>query len=99
MSSTRHDSIIVTGLDCSVVYAEAQRIGMILSPLVEAHSNGFVSFCVFPDGANEKWTSSNIFDSKRKELIKVLKNNPDVDWVQVSFGGDGGKAQITNEAY
>lgn len=97
MGECKHHTIVVTGNDCSEIYAEAQRIGMILSPLVEGHSNGYVSFCVFPDGSNEKSRTSNIFDDKRAEFVQILKTYP-VDWIEVSFGGDGGKAEIVSEA-
>lgn len=47
------------------------------------------SFCLFPDGSKEGWSTSNEFDKIRTEIREYLNGNETCYWVEVSYGEIG----------
>jgi hypothetical protein len=94
MGYDRHHGMMVTGFrEGQIVkaHAEAERIGLQVSPMVTSAVNGWVSFAVFPDGSKEGWTDSDAGETRRAEFIAWLVTNRHecwVDWVLFQYGDD-----------
>ena len=101
MGRMRHHTIVVTGWDAKAmeqIHHKAIRIcGMLVSPLVDSHMNGYVSFFVAPDGSKEGWASSNEGDDNR-ELLKVMLDATMADWVEVQFADEAGDNRILSSS-
>lgn len=80
-----------------------------VTSLVEGLTNQYFSFMVVPDGSKEGWEDSDDFDKRRNKFIKWLethtleeidntykgtKVSECLDYVEISFGGDNGGANI-----
>ena len=103
MGWIRHHAFIVTGMhewppsmattkSTPDAHAEAERIGLLVSPIVEHVINGTSSFLVSPDGSKEGWNTSDEFDKKRHEFREWLRSvryddgSSPFKWVEVEFG-------------
>lgn len=47
-----------------------------------------VSLVLGSDGSKEGWQDSEDGDTRRDDLVQLLRENDHRDWVEVSFGGD-----------
>ena len=95
MGTIHHHAIVVTSYDGELtrkVHQVAVRIGGNVSPVSYASTNGYTSFCVFPDGSKEYWSESDEADGRRKELIKYIDSlayedgSNTVEYAHISFG-------------
>jgi hypothetical protein len=66
----------------------------LVSPLVHGMTNGEVSFFIAPDGSKEGWSTSDVSDCLRGELIEFLRSKAYEDgstslkWVEVQFADE-----------
>ncbi len=76
------------GLDC------------VVSPIVDSITNGYCSFCVFPDGSKEGWSRSGDGDDARSALISRIESHKYSDgsspfsWAEIQYGDDHGDNKI-----
>lgn len=101
MGYIRHHAIVLTGYDrphVEAARAEAERIGMAVSEIVESPTNRYLSVMVAPDGSKEGWEASALGDTQRDVFVEWLRSlNKDgvwIDWAELFYGDDGGSCQI-----
>lgn len=107
MGTINHDAIIVTTnrlTIAAVARAEAVRLELPCSDLVESPVNGYVSFLIAPDGSKEGWQDSDTGDVARSAWIKWARerwHHDDIHFVHVRYGeleaehhADGSEATI-----
>jgi hypothetical protein len=71
----------------------------LVSSIVDSKMNETFSFFIAPDGSKEGWETSDIGDEARASLLKELKKiakDTGLDYVELFFGEDNGKAKILN---
>jgi len=109
MGYQRHDVIIVTGWNSGQVETAYNKAIKLCSPYVSPIQceaiNGYRSFAIFPDGSKKGWEESVVAKTGRDQFIIWLERvcthddgSTKVDWVGVSFGGDGDGAEITDDS-
>lgn len=77
-----------------------ELMGSQVSNIIEPQVNGEASFFIGPDGSKEGWQSSEDGNQRRKEFLDWMKSScmaVHLDWIEVTFGGDGGPAKITDD--
>jgi hypothetical protein len=97
MGTMHHHAIVVTTGHGPIeeAHAEAERLGLIVSPVTDPAVNAHRSFCVFPDGSKEGWEESDSGDRARAAFVRWLRSKRYEDgsspfsWVAVSFGEFG----------
>lgn len=108
MPRYQHHAIIVTSFNeekIKKIYKKTLRLfeNKLVSNLVEGVSNTYFSFFIAPDGSKEGWLESQIYDEKRKKLIKYIDSfkysdgSNAIQYVEVSFGDAGSFISSTNE--
>lgn len=107
MGYMRHHGILVTTYKreyAEEARAEAVKIGLLVSEIVDSRVNGFNSFAVFPDGSKEGWDESDAGDARRDALIAWLDSKKFEDlsspfaWVEVQYGDDEGETLIVRDS-
>ena len=101
MGYIRHHAIVVTGWRSDEVeeaHGEAVELGCACSPVVASRTNGYVSFCVFPDGSKEGWDESEQGNDRRNGLILWMRERVDLDWVEVQYGDDERETKIVRHS-
>jgi hypothetical protein len=108
MGYIKHHAIVVTSWDDKTIekaWNMAKRIGCQVSEILGPHSNGYCSFLIPPDGSKEGWDRSYEGDEARA-IFKAWTNaqryddgSSSLEWVEVSYGSDDGKAEITDHAW
>jgi len=104
---TAHDQefirqIRVKIIDLVKVGVEASNGVKLIGEITESLINNYYTLVVYPDGSKEGHETSDDWDIVRKKIIDLLvlhnKNHPDnpVNYIEVSFGADDGKAAIVN---
>lgn len=103
MGYVRHNAIVVTSYDESLLNAAAQKahdLGMIfMGPSAEG-VNCYRSLLVCPDGSKEGWHDSDDGDERRKAFREWLDNrrfsdgSSCLEWVEVAYGNDGPEAEV-----
>jgi len=97
MGYMQHHAIIVTSFaDERVIAAHAKAIelGMSVTNITGAVTNGYTSFLIGPDGSKEGWGTSDEGDAKRAAMVDYLDaqryddNSTALDWVVVQYGDD-----------
>lgn len=100
MGYIRHHAILITCFNKpSIEAAHEQALSIfkeehwadMVSPIVEAPVNGYMSFAIFPDGSKEGWNDSDKGDSYRVAFIEWLRQPQDRyfwDWALVQYGDD-----------
>ncbi len=108
MGYIRHHAIIVTGyspeadLGGNIEHAQiaAEVVFGEKFPIQRSTTNGYASIFIHPDGSKEGWQTSDNGNKNRKQFLEWLEKQPaEYAWVEVEYGGDGGKAFITNDRY
>ena len=97
MGYMRHHAIVVTSFNAMEVKAaqnEAHRLGMSPSSIQASLVNSEKSFFVPPDGSKEGWADSDKGDERRATFTKWLQEHSYCEWVEVSFGHEGGTAAV-----
>ena len=98
MGYIRHHAIVVSGWDSAhavVAQKKATSLFKWVSPVSPAHTNGYCSFFVPPDGSKEGWNTSTEGDENRKAFINWLRDNDRyLDWVEVQYGDDEGFSTV-----
>lgn len=108
MGFIRHKAMIVTGggerlkkahKKAKAIFKKNKVETSNITEIINSGMNGYESFAILPDGSKEGWPDSNLADKCRNELKEWLKNNQEGwnEWVEVSFGNDGGRANITED--
>lgn len=93
MSVTIHHSIVVTG-HASEKVVEAyhfakQLFGPFITNIVMA-INGEQTFCITPDGSNDGWEKSRMYDDYRIKVVAKLRELR-LWFVEIEFGENGTK--------
>jgi hypothetical protein len=90
-----HKAIIVTSWDSDHAERAHRKALKILqnvnvSDLTTSTINGFVSFCIFPDGSKLGWGESAFYEERRDQFKRWIRRHPALylDWCEVSYGGD-----------
>lgn len=95
MSDVIHHAVVVTSWDpdkLMTAHTFAIELGMHVSNISKRVTNGYASFCVFPDGSKEGWAESDDHDAKRAQFYRHLeKNRTHLEWAVVRYGYDQGK--------
>ncbi len=92
MSIIQHH--IVSGISCNPESIEAVKEWINRThytrffTVTEKLRNGYTSIIMCPDGSNEGWAVSNLFDDLRMKFIKKL-NEYNFKWVCVEYGDEG----------
>ena len=101
MGYIRHNAIVVTGWQEKAVQKarrKAIKLGCQATEIMESPANVNYTFLIPPDGSKEGWPESNTGDSRRyrfrRWLNKAYQKDLFLDWVEVSYGTEGGKAQV-----
>lgn len=88
----------------SALYARAvamcgsSLVGGLVSPIVPALANGYSTFMIAPHGSKAGWRTAAEAADNRGAFVEFLRSKcHGVDWVEVQFGGDGGRARITGD--
>jgi len=98
MGYCKHHAILVTDVDevqIRKMHKAAQKIfkHQLVSEIVPAISNGYITFMIAPDGSKEGWETSNEHDDKREKFFRYLANNrlrPDIVEVWYDENGKSG---------
>lgn len=120
MGYIRHHAIVVTGWDddrVRIAHEQARRLleqrtqdGIahlpddVLTPIIDAHLNGYTSFAILPDGSKEFWGDSDEMDTIRAAFLDWLESQRDEEggsylrWAEVIFGDEDGPARITQSS-
>lgn len=108
MGYIKHHAIIVTAWDDAAIEAAhiaAEESGALVSPISASGTNGYRSFCVFPDGSKEGWEASMDGDTRREDIIRFLREQAEgndghaCEWCEVSYGHDDERAAVTRSAW
>lgn len=104
MGHVVHHTIFVTGgIKERADRAHAKAVELDLRPtdLVMSHVNADYSFLIGPDGSKSGWPDSEAGD-ERREAFKAWCSDPKekvyVHWVEVAYGPDFGKPEITDSS-
>jgi hypothetical protein len=99
MGYMKHKTIVVTHYkrnEIVDVYLMAMKLPLEISHLSDECTNGYISFCVFPDGSKEGWERSDEADGAMDFLVKYIKEKYEfMQWVEVVFGDEHGSPRIT----
>lgn len=108
MSYEKHNAIVITGSDSSLISAAAAKAEelylQVLGPS-EAVVNGFRSILICPDGSKEGWEESDIGDKRRADFKAWLNSrrfedgSTQLHWVEVEYSSDTGNAIIAEHAW
>ena len=84
-----HHSIGVTGdkVDMVLMYYQAVGLGLNPSGIINNRVEDSHSFFSAPDGSKDGWETSNLWDSRRNQFVRLLKET-NLHWVEVRFGPD-----------
>lgn len=113
MGTIAHHAIIVTGVYgdwTQKAHAFAERIfpEAQVSPIATSPTNGYKSFCIFPDGSKEGWEESQSGDEQRDAFIAWLERqrygdlSAPLSWVEINYGEiayAGNGAKITRSTW
>lgn len=102
MGYMRHHAIVVTSWNKEALKEAHLRAAVLfdwkVSPIIH-NQFGDDSFFIPPDGSKEGWEDSNKGDQRRTEFIAYLRSvkyddsSSCLSWVEVEYGGDGGRAR------
>ena len=94
-----HHSIVVTGDKVDVVLAQAAAIELGLNPsvIINNRVEDYHSFFIAPDGSKDGWETSNLWDSRRNQFVRLLKET-NLHWVEVRFGPDPTSSVVTRSS-
>lgn len=103
MDYMRHHAIVVTSWDADRLNAAyGSAAGLPRSPIVKGVINEYHSFAVLPDGSKEGWEESDEMDRRRDHFIERLRKLGEggyLEWVEVAFGSDDARAEVTRSAW
>lgn len=96
MGTTKHHTIIVTGVDEAINRAHdaaTSTFKELVSPIIKSKMNGYMSFFIAPDGSKEGWKDSNEYDDKRKNYIAWLEDEINelgnyLDYAEICYSSD-----------
>ncbi|NRS20622.1 hypothetical protein HP398_29825 [Brevibacillus sp. HB1.4B] len=100
MGYMKHNAIVVTGAryeEEAFLLAHKKAVELfeeLVSPVINSHWNGNMSFFIAPDGSKEGWGESNEGDRLRKELSDYIDSlaygdgSNSVKFVDVSYDED-----------
>ena len=98
MGYTRHHAIVVSGWDLAHADKARDKAATLFSWVSEvspAHTNGYCSFFVPPDGSKEGWDTSDEGDANRAAFIAWLRDgNLHLDWAEIQYGDDDGASLV-----
>jgi hypothetical protein len=67
----------------------------LVSPIIHGMTNGRAAFMVAPDGSKEGWSTSDLSDELRGELIAWLRSNTSgLSFVEVLFNDDDLRCRV-----
>ena len=107
MGYMRHHAIVVTSWKDELLdtaHAVATALGMSVTPITPAVTNGFRSFLVAPDGSKEGWDESDAGDERRSKLVEWLDGqgyddgSTSIGWVEVQFDDDDDHTRIVRDS-
>lgn len=101
MSHRPHHAIVATTtrLEAALTaQAEAERLGLRPSSVVESRMNVFFTFVVPPLGGNSGSSFYAAHEAAREELKRHLVEHS-FEWVEVRFGYDAGEAVVTDSEW
>ena len=79
---------------------EKGRSKRLVSDIIKGLSNDEYSFFIAPDGSKEGWQTSDLGDNARKQFLDWMEAEDNyLDYVELSFGGDGDYEKITRSRY
>lgn len=99
MGIIQHDAIVVVSSDeffIEAARAFAVSTGLEVSEISPVLTNGYRSFCVFPDGSKEGWEESNLGDARRAEIVSYLDRGR-CYWAEVSMGELGTNVRSSDD--
>jgi hypothetical protein len=101
MSNMRHLAIVVTGYQHDVgrslqrARRRAINLHLPVSGIVSAPANGFGTFVIASCGSTAGSSlSGEMHDAREQWKAGLGPADEQIDWVEVSFGGEGGLAQV-----
>lgn len=108
MGYIRHEAIIITSWDAKAVafaVINAEALGLTTIGPSKPTVNGYVTATIVPDGSKEGWDDSDIGDQLRakfREWLRLQRHSDggsSLEWVQIAYGSDDGKAVITDDEW
>jgi hypothetical protein len=104
MGHIQHHAIVVTSWDAAEIeaaHAEATRIGLACTSIVEANINSERTFLVGPDGSKSGWAEDKAGDERRDQFKKWLRLNSDgrVEWAEVVYSADDQWAEVVDSPW
>lgn len=78
-------------------YFENDVADSMVTDVLEARTNGYCTFAIFPDGSKEGWSTSGCGDMARDAIIEYIEENKTlyVDYAEFFYGDDEGESKIT----
>ena len=107
MGYMRHHAIVVSSFQderVEAAHAKAVELGMSVTGITAAGTNGCRSFLIGPDGSKEGWGRSDQGDIERAAMIEYLDaqrhsdDSSSIDWVVVQFGDDDMETRIIRDS-
>lgn len=107
MGHIKHTAVIVTSWDekkLNKAYEVAKSTGCVVTNIADSAANGYHSFAVVPHGSKIGWPTAAEYDRARDIFVQWLNlqryedGSTSIEWVEVSFGSDDGKANIVSES-
>lgn len=110
MGYIKHHAIVITGYDDAKINKVRDKICQILdtefgedvsdtmvTPILSARTNGYLTFFVGPDGSKEGWETSNNGDSAREKIKSLLAKPKNYhDFAELYYGEDNGYCEIVD---
>lgn len=93
MGYIAHHAIVVTSGSTERIAAarsKAIELGLEATNTVVSRTNGYVSFCITPDGSKEGWDASANAEEARAAWIEWVRGQhiSYISWALIRFGGD-----------
>jgi len=100
MGSMCHHAIVVTAFKNYIpeAHAKAKEIieapdkfghsNKLVSEIIESNINAYWSFFIAADGSKEGWDDSDLFNERRGEFIKWLRQSRSCSWALIQYGDE-----------
>ena len=101
MGTMRFEGLLITGQpsdnvgdDMTFVHNQAVLLfGKLVSPIMSADSNGYLSFAIFPSGSKFGWSRWQEHQENIAKMAEILSKT-NLRWVAVRYGDELGDASI-----
>ena len=103
MGFIRHNAIVATA-DSESDAQHARKLaidcGLDVTDVMSSKVNDYYTFLIPPDGSKEGWGDSDRGDARRANWIALVREHVrGLNFVEVSYGGDGEEAEIASDAW